>query len=184
MMVLERKLNRLICAGRLTVIGLTRKPLVFGQVVAELPHLDIVVRLRDRATGRKIGLRPGLCFGEAYMDGALLIEQGTLRDLLELCGRNFAGSKWHGSPRLLGRSLQRLARACQQFNSRRGARHNVAHHYDLSDVLFRNFLDTERHYSCAYFRSSTDSLEAAQQAKTAHIAAKLLLQPSLIPSFL
>jgi cyclopropane-fatty-acyl-phospholipid synthase len=55
----------------------------------------------------------------------------------------------------------------------------VAHHYDLSDVLFRNFLDADRHYSCAYFRSPSDTLEAAQQAKAVHIASKLLLKPGM-----
>jgi len=57
------------------------------------------------------------------------------------------------------------------------ARRNVAHHYDLSDQLYELFLDRDRQYSCAYFRSPEDELETAQQNKKRHIAAKLLLQP-------
>jgi cyclopropane-fatty-acyl-phospholipid synthase len=65
--------------------------------------------------------------------------------------------------------------AGQQMNSRRRSRKNVTHHYDLSDVLFRHFLDADRHYSCVYFASAGDSLERAQVAKVEHIAAKLML---------
>jgi cyclopropane-fatty-acyl-phospholipid synthase len=127
----------------------------------------------------KIGLRPDLYFGEAYMDGSLVIEKGTLWDLLDLCGRNFSGSAWRKLPGPTTRALQRMLRLCQQMNSRRHARRNVAHHYDLSDVLFRHFLDADRQYSCAYFRNPNASIEEAQAAKTVHIAAKLLLEPGM-----
>ena len=59
------------------------------------------------------------------------------------------------------------------------ARRNVAHHYDLSDQLYELFLDRDRQYSCAYFRSPNDDLDTAQENKKRHIAAKLLLQPGM-----
>ena len=52
----------------------------------------------------------------------------------------------------------------------------MAHHYDLSDALYELFLDANRQYSCAYFISSDDTLERAQEQKQRHIAAKLLLR--------
>jgi cyclopropane-fatty-acyl-phospholipid synthase len=55
----------------------------------------------------------------------------------------------------------------------------VAHHYDLSDALFRHFLDSDRQYSCGYFKTPQASLEEAQVAKTTHIAAKLMLRPGI-----
>ncbi|HEY1961359.1 MAG TPA: cyclopropane-fatty-acyl-phospholipid synthase family protein, partial [Rhizomicrobium sp.] len=55
------------------------------------------------------------------------------------------------------------------------AKHNVAHHYDLSDKLYETFLDADRQYSCAYFQRGDETLEEAQLAKKRHIAAKLLL---------
>ncbi len=69
-------------------------------------------------------------------------------------------------------------RSYQQANSRLAARRNVAHHYDLSEMFFRCFLDSDMQYSCAYFREPGLSLEAAQAAKKHHIAAKLLIEPS------
>jgi hypothetical protein len=41
-------------------------------------------------TSWKLALHPELYFGELYMDGALILERGTLWDLLELLGRNLA----------------------------------------------------------------------------------------------
>jgi len=178
-LVLERKLSRLITTGRLTIKGMAPHPIVLGRTVADAPELDVVVRVRNRMTAWKIGLRPGLYFGEAYMDGSLAIEQGTLWSLLELCGRNFARTGWHRPAGRFLRLARRLWRTGQQVNTRRRSRKNVAHHYDLSDLLFRHFLDADRQYSCAYFTSTGDSLEQAQAAKTAHIAAKLLLRPDI-----
>jgi cyclopropane-fatty-acyl-phospholipid synthase len=177
--MLERKLSRLIQSGRLTIKGLRREPVVLGSSVSGRAQLDVVVRIKDRATAWKVTLWPDRFFGEAYMDGSLVVERGTLWDLLELCGRNFAGRSWHRIPTLLKRAGQLLTRRVHQLNSRGRARKNVAHHYDLSDALFRSFLDADRHYSCAYFRAPDHTLEQAQVAKVAHIAAKLLLRPGM-----
>lgn len=175
----QRKLSRLMRVGRLTVKGMGRRDLVFGTPSPDAPELDIVVHVRDRLAAAKIALHPELCFGEAYMDGALRIEQGSLWGLLELCGRNFSGEAWQGRPGRLRRSMRDMRRIGQQMNSRLRARRNVAHHYDLSDVLFRNFLDADRHYSCAYYRAPDETLEQAQASKVMHIAAKLLLHPGM-----
>ena len=74
---------------------------------------------------------------------------------------------------------QRVVRAFEQYNPIGKAQRNVAHHYDLKDELYDLFLDPDRQYSCAYFRSPDDSLEQAQTNKKRHIAAKLLLRPGM-----
>jgi cyclopropane-fatty-acyl-phospholipid synthase len=131
----------------------------------------VTVRLRSRRLSTTLALNPSLSIGEAYMDGALVIEEGTLYDFLEILGRNadrIAVHPWLGL-------LARLAAHMEQRNPIGRARRNVAHHYDLSDELYDIFLDRDRQYSCAYFNDKTDSLETAQQNKKRHIAAKLLL---------
>ena len=57
--------------------------------------------------------------------------------------------------------------------NRAAARKNVAHHYDLSQDLYRRFLDADMQYSCAYFERPDVGLDEAQTAKKRHIAAKL-----------
>jgi cyclopropane-fatty-acyl-phospholipid synthase len=134
------------------------------------------VRLRDPALHWKLLLRPRLVVGEAYMDGALTIEEGTLYDLIDVLAANEEALPPGPVLRLAhiaGRALRRL----YQYNPIFRARRNAAHHYDLSDQLYACFLDSDRQYSCAYFRSPDDDLDTAQLNKRRHLAAKLLLQP-------
>jgi cyclopropane-fatty-acyl-phospholipid synthase len=131
------------------------------------------VRIADHLTAAKIGLNPGLAFGEAFMDGKAQIEGGGVYDFLDLIGRNLHLKK----RRPVGRLRRRLSDVIEQANARAQARSNVAHHYDLSVELYRRFLDADLQYSCAYFREEGMSLEEAQAAKKRHIAAKMLLYP-------
>jgi cyclopropane-fatty-acyl-phospholipid synthase len=139
-----------------------------------LPHCT--VRLGARRLDYTLALNPELSIGEAYMNGLLTIEEGTLYDFLEITARNYSNLERIAWLSLLSRAMRRL----KQHNPIGRAQHNVAHHYDLSDQLYDLFLDKDRQYSCAYFTSKNDSLEMAQESKKRHIAAKLLLdQPHL-----
>jgi len=57
----------------------------------------------------------------------------------------------------------------------RGNRSNITHHYDVSNAFYRMWLDARMVYSCAYFRSPDDTLDAAQAQKLDHICRKLRL---------
>jgi len=113
---------------------------------------------------------------DAYMNGSLTIEEGSLYDFLDILTLNEEGSP---GARLmwLGDIAGRVLRYIHQYNPVHRARRNVEHHYDLSDQLYELFLDRDRQYSCAYFQSPEDDLETAQANKKRHIAAKLLLSP-------
>ncbi len=172
--MLERMLAGFIRQGSLTVHTAGGRTLSFGTPEPGLP--EIVIRFTSRASLFKVALNPGLCFGEAYMDGTLTLEKGTLSELFALCGRNL-GHRRPAGRRSLARAWRAIARQFQQHNPLGRARRNVAHHYDLSETLFRLFLDPDLNYSCAYFAAPGMSLDAAQAAKQRHIAAKLLLAP-------
>ena len=102
-----------------------------------------------------------------------MVEQGSIADVLAIMlGQKSEVPHW-ARPQGL---LRYLNRRLQQFNPRRRARHNVAHHYDLDGRLYSLFLDADRQYSCAYFESPEQSLDDAQLAKKRHLAAKLLLR--------
>lgn len=53
---------------------------------------------------------------------------------------------------------------------------NIAHHYDLGNEFFEQYLDESMTYSCAYFRKEEDTLEQAQQQKYEYICRKLDLK--------
>jgi cyclopropane-fatty-acyl-phospholipid synthase len=63
------------------------------------------------------------------------------------------------------------------LHQRRANRANIQHHYDVSNAFYRLWLDERMVYSCAYFRSETDTLEDAQTRKLDHICRKLRLAP-------
>jgi cyclopropane-fatty-acyl-phospholipid synthase len=162
-------LAKLVEHGTLTFIGPDGKHRVFG---AGGPRATI--KVHGRWTPLTVGLRPELAFGEAYMDGRLTVEEGTITDVLEILISNMATREWPANMRAW-RLLRHLYRPISQFNRATRARKNVAHHYDLSAKFYDLFLDADRQYSCAYFNQPNMTLEAAQAAKKRHIAAKLKL---------
>ena len=86
--MLGKTLRQLIRHGRLTIIRPDGDTEQFGELTAAEPRPDVAVRLKGALTSLKLALHPDLYFGELYVDGALIIERGTLWDLLELLGRN------------------------------------------------------------------------------------------------
>ena len=171
--MLHAFLQRLVRVGRLTV----RLPDGRLETYGDGTGPAVVVQVAARVA-RAIALRPDPAVGEAYMNGDLLIERGDIWDLLELAGRNGIG----GEPRrpgLLVRLLNTVRRRLEQWNDRPAARRNAAHHYDLSYDLYRRFLDPDLQYTCAYHPRPGMTLDEAQAAKKAHIAAKLRLEPGM-----
>jgi cyclopropane-fatty-acyl-phospholipid synthase len=133
----------------------------------------VAVRFTSRAAELRVLLDPELRLGEAYMDGTLIVEQGSIADFLALVlGQSTDGMPPHWAR--LQWLLRYLWRRLQQLNRPSRAQRNVAHHYDLDGRLYSLFLDADRQYSCAYFESSEQSLDDAQLAKKRHLAAKLL----------
>ena len=113
------------------------------------------------------------------MDGTLTCEDGTtIHDLLFLFSINRAALGAHPVQGSL-RQIWRARRRRQQQNSVERAKSQAQHHYDLSDELYRLFLDEGMNYSCAFFHSPEDSLEDAQKAKLARIVRKLAIKPGM-----
>ncbi len=138
----------------------------------------VVFRLVDGATQRRLLRTDSITWGEAYMDGKLIIEQGSLRDFLEIFERSdeYFQSTWFGR---LVRMAHVLIAATAHYNPIGKAQRNVAHHYDLSSRLYDLFLDADRQYSCAYFQRGDEDIDTAQLKKKRHIAAKLDIQTGM-----
>ena len=172
MSLIGKLVDKLLTKGSITLI----RP--GGQAETHGPgggrHLTL--RFADNKVPFDILRNPRLGLGEAYMDGRLTIEDGTILDLLELIvGSNRWEEKGEGRA-ALSKGKNRIKRFFQR-NSFKRARRNVAHHYDLKDELYELFLDEDKQYSCAYFTDPANSLDQAQADKKAHIAAKLALLP-------
>jgi len=170
-MLLVRLLAAAIGDGSLDLVTADGRRRRIGSGVPTL-----TMRLHDKGVERDLMVNPRLRFGEAYMDGRLSVEGGTIYDLLDLM---MTDSNVQGA---LGRVLETLSpilRRLQQHNPMQRSRRNVQHHYDLSRRFYELFLDRDMQYSCAYFTSPQATLDDAQEAKKRHIAAKLLLVPGM-----
>ena len=141
------------------------------QTIGDGSPPEATLRLTSKASEYTLALNPELLVGEAYMDGRLVIEEGSLYGFLDVVARNYGTT----GPSSWLAFLERLGRGLKQSNPVGRARRNVAHHYDLSSDFYDIFLDRDRQYSCAYFKSPNDTLETAQENKKRHIAAKLCL---------
>lgn len=178
MWLLGKLLSRAIRLGDLTIITADGKEHRFGKSDDRMPA--VVARFADAGVANAIARNPRLGFGEAWLDGRIIIERGDIKDLLTLFRANAPWEKGQKLLRPKGPVRQMLKSAkgrLDRLNWERKSKRNVAHHYDLSDRLYDLFLDADRQYSCAYYTDPANSLEQAQSDKKAHIAAKLNLKP-------
>ena len=169
---LEFVLRSFIRHGTLRLTTAGGSVLQFGDGTGE----PIAVRFTTRAAQWGMLLDPELKVGEAYMDGTLVMERGSIADFLHLAMSQDKSGKvprWARLQWLVRYLWRRLA----QFNPPTRARRNVSHHYDLDKQLYALFLDADRQYSCAYFEHPEQSLDDAQFAKKRHIVGKLLVAP-------
>lgn len=144
--------------------------------VGDLTGKKIAIRMTDRRTVRRMCFNPELSLGEAFMDGTLIVDEGTIYDFLELVFKNTSTRSLKGIPGFFRRGFA-LFNRLTGYNSITRSKDNVAHHYDLDGELYRLFLDSDSQYSCGYFENEGDTLEQAQLAKKRHLAAKMVMKP-------
>lgn len=176
--LLKRFLDRGVRKGVLEITfadGSTRR---MGSPAPGFP--EVAVRFTSAAAQRKIVFDPRIGAGEAFMDGGLVMERGDIMQLVALLRANRpwdrGGSFGEGSR--FKRLRSRAATLLDGLNKAARARANISHHYDIGNDLYTLFLDRDHmQYSCAYWPREDMTLEEAQEAKLAHIAAKLALAP-------
>jgi len=173
-MQLTRFLNKLFQKDGFILIDAHLKKYIIGLPKKKNP---ITVKILDKKLHYKLLFRPDLYFGEAYSDGSVVIENGTLTDFLDITLMNLGRGQFNFFTKLINK-LNGSYRYLTNFNFIKKSKMNVAHHYDLSDNLYSLFLDQKKQYSCGYFESEKDTLETAQNNKIKHIIKKLNIQPN------
>ena len=172
--LLERLLGRLIRRGALNVTFADGRNKTYGDGVGT----PIAITFTDASVARKLILNPELALGEAYMDETLTIGGDDVRGMLTLLMQNAQDADL-GWVQSTAANTRRSVRRWAQHNPLHIAKRNVEHHYDLSVELYDLFLDEDKQYTCAYFPDPDMTLEAAQDAKKAHIAKKLMIEPGM-----
>ncbi|MCC7041846.1 MAG: class I SAM-dependent methyltransferase [Burkholderiales bacterium] len=130
------------------------------------PAVDVFARTHK---GLRLLSKPALGnLARAYVHGDVDFT-GSARTILGIA-ESLVGAVEHGPEGV-------TARWKQFVHQRRSNRRNIAYHYDVSNAFYRLWLDERLVYSCAYFKSPTDTLDAAQVNKIDHICRKLDLAP-------
>ena len=105
MRLFDRAFQKLIKQGELIVTDVRGREYRYGSPYPG--RAPVHVRFTDKSTPRKIVLAPSLGAGEAYMDGRLVVEDGSILDLVRLvtgsnrwedggAGREAAGAHFVG----------------------------------------------------------------------------------------
>ena len=173
-MQLARFLNNTFKNDGFILVDADSKKYIIGTPQKKIP---ITIKILNKKLHYKLLLRPDLYFGEAYSDGDIIIENGTLTDFLDLVLMNIGRGELNFFSKFINK-LSGSYRYLTNFNFIKKSKMNVAHHYDLSDELYDLFLDFKKQYSCAYFKNENDTLEKAQNNKIQHIIKKLNIQPN------
>ena len=165
------------CKNLIKVDGFILVDANSNEYIIGKPEKDIPIKLKilDKSLHYKLLLLPDLYLGQAYTDGSLVIENGSLTEFLEIAMKNLG----RGDTNIYATIIKKVFgtyRYLTNFNLIKKSKSNVAHHYDISEKLYDLFLDENRQYSCAYFKNDNDTLEDAQQNKMNHIIKKLNLK--------
>ena len=105
---------------------------------------------------------------EGYVQGHFDV-QGHARDIVEVAAR---------LAQALVPQRGRFARVLAPVRHNRAMDERaIAHHYDVSNDFYAQWLDERMVYSCAYFETGQEALAQAQLAKLDHILNKLMLRP-------
>ena len=178
MALLDKFLERGVRKGTLEVHRPDGSSKRFGTPSPGYP--DVSIRLRDKSAERRILTDPRIGAAEAFMDNQLALEQGDIMQLVQLLRAN---APWDRGGEVKEKSAfktatGKLVTLVDGINRAASAKKNIAHHYDIGNALYKLFLDTNHmQYSCAYWPEDGMTLEQAQTAKLAHIAAKLAMEP-------
>ncbi len=121
---------------------------------------------RDVIPKAELISNPSIAFGEAYMDGIIEVE-GDLKEVV---------TSMYRSQESFLRDSKFTTQLLKKFsNTTKRSKENIAFHYDIGNDFYKLWLDETMTYSCAYFKSPSDTLMTAQQNKVAHIIKKLNL---------
>ena len=128
-------LNKLFKYDGFILIDYDSKKFVVGKPIKENP---ITIKLLDKNLNYKLLLNPDLYFGEAYTNGSLKIENGTLTEFLEIALKNIGRNDINIYGKIFNK-LKGTYRYLTNFNKGIKSKKNVSHHYDISEKLYDLF---------------------------------------------
>ena len=172
--MLYHVLKKIYFKNKLTIVDSKNNIHQFGSGTGNLK-----IRLKNKSIEKKLFRNPSLHFGEGYMNNEILIEEGSIEELIDLITSCYDDFIKHNSIYRMYENFSGYFKIFQQLNEVVKSKQNVAHHYDLKEDLYKLFLDKDMQYSCAYFHNENISLDQAQIDKKNHIINKLQISEKM-----
>jgi cyclopropane-fatty-acyl-phospholipid synthase len=163
---------QMIRTGTLTVV----LPDGTAHRVVKSPEPSATIIIKDPRAVTRLFTGGSLGLAEAYLDG--LWDSPEIRGVMAVAAANEA--EW--LEMLKGRPWVRAASKLfhkLRPNTRKGARRNIAEHYDLGNDFYERWLDPSMTYSSAMFEGSQETLEGGQVRKMRHLCGVLGLKPGM-----
>jgi cyclopropane-fatty-acyl-phospholipid synthase len=142
---------------------------------ADNSDLNIQIEIRDPAFFGELAFGGSIGAGEAWMHGIWDCDDLVALVRLMLRNRDVLDDIDSGTARMSA-PIRRLFHIVNR-NTRKGARRNIAAHYDLGNEFFELWLDPTMMYSCAIFEQEDMSLHQAQLCRLDRVCQKLQLSP-------
>src|SRR3546814_12364101 len=144
-MLFQKLLQKVIHDGNVRLIDSRGRIYDYGNGTGR----RCTLKLHNRRLEWKLVLNPPLYLGEAYMDGEITLEEGTLRDFIALLDRNYPYLESNPLVKL-GFALGGHVRRLKQYNTIAQAQKHAADHHNLSGKTSTLFIDADRPDSRPY----------------------------------
>ena len=164
---LENRIGKLVERVRATHAVPMRMRLWSGRSYELGPDPTVTLTVPTPSALRYLLAPDFMTFGEGYVEGHIDVE-GPIHEAFRVGEQFLTAVADRGALAPLRRAIR---------HTRQHDRDAIEYHYDVSNEFYSLLLDRNMVYTCAYFKSESDSLELAQEQKLDHVLTKLRLQP-------
>ncbi len=170
-MIIKKFLNGIIKEDGFNLETSNNKIFLIGKPKKKIP---IKLKLMTRSIEYKLLLFPDFYFGKGYVDGEILIENGTISEILDIALKNIGRKDISAFSKIINK-IRGSWRYITNFNTRNSAKANVEKHYDIGTADFYKMFIDKKHfqYSCGYWPDKNMSLEESQESMINHMIKKL-----------
>ena len=146
-----------------------------NQKITQDNNLQVVIYVNDPNFYRQVLISGTVGGGESYVRGDWYADNLTAFVRILVINMHVLQATQKGFASLAKPMFQWFLWTTQ--NTKRQAQKNISAHYDLSNQLYRLFLDESMMYSCAVYSEQAQDLYQASLHKLSRICQKLDLQP-------
>ena len=132
------------------------------------------IKLKNKIIEYQLLLFPDFYFGKGYTDGTVVVENGTISEVLDIALKNIGRKDISNFSKIINK-FRGTWRYLTNFNTRKSSKASIEYHYDLGSAEFyKKFIDNKHfQYSCGYFPRENMTLEDSQEAMINHMIKKL-----------